>query len=602
MTEYLADDIPPGITGRLPQKPNDVRVTQEWLSQCQKNHTKCKIVNGVHSQIDRPLRLVNVGNRDGSEIPRLEEGQNCNGDYLTLSYRWGDPSSITQTTKENVAQFKHKLPIDSLSRIFQDAIEFTRLIDIKYIWIDSLCIVQDDPEEKATEVQRMAQIYEGSLLTLSASVTTSGDSALLIERQRFNVVEVPKFQSDTYNREQQFYVTDQILSDFSDDVLNGVLGSRGWCFQERLLASRLLHFGRDQLHWECHEGIWSESNTKRQWYDQLSSPDDGELRTVLQANISLSQPSGTVRFGPTEDGNTEQFDAEWRKVISTPDQTSPPPSNDMKRNTYDAWYSAVSAYTYRQLTSPYDKLPALAGAATRFNRLINDIYAAGIWVNDLPQGLLWSRRAFEAVKVDSTIARRPGVGGWGEMSGDATQYWRGAPSWSWASVDGPVHWVRDRHGPVHIGPYAVLTKPSGAEAYNGLEWGAIRVRGPLLEAQQLSLIRGEAKNPETQSEFEKWLAAGHSSNWPQLDPDDPEWESKLEGARMSGPLYFLLVCSIPRISTQEEEQNRGIVPNLLGYALMLRYWPGEAAFRRVGIAKVALRDFLTAPLNDIHIL
>jgi hypothetical protein len=99
------------------------------------------------------------------------------------------------------------------------------------------------------------------------------------------------------------------------------------------------------------------------------------------------------------------------------------------------------------------------------------------------------------VEVDPARARRPGVGGWGEMSGNAAQYWRGAPSWSWASVDGPVHWVRDRHGPVHIGPYALLTKPSGAEAYNGLEWGAIRVRGPLLEAQQLSWIREESKKP-----------------------------------------------------------------------------------------------------------
>lgn len=602
LTEHVANDIPPGITGRLPQNPNDVRVAQAWLSQCQESHTKCRRVDGSQSQRDRPLRLVNVGTRDEPEILRLEEGQNCSGDYLTLSYRWGDPSSITQTTKETISQYKDGIPLDSLSRIFRDAIEFTRLIGVKYIWIDSLCIIQDDLEEKAREVQRMAQIFEGSLATLSASVATSGDSALLTERQRFNIIEVTKFKSDARNWEQQLYVTDQILSDFSDDVLNGILGSRAWCFQERLLAPRLLHFGRDQLHWECHEGIWSESNTMRQWYDQLSSFDDGELRMSLQDNTVLNQPAGKVTFGPTEDGGIERLDAEWHKAITAPNQVSPPPSSDKKRNTYDAWYRAVSAYTYRQLTSPYDKLPALAGAATRFNRFIKDSYAAGIWSNDLPQGLLWSRSAFEAVEVDPETARRPGVGGWGEMSGNAAQYWRGAPSWSWASVDGPVHWVRNRHGPVHIGPYALLIKPSGEEAYNGLEWGAIRVRGPLLEAQQLSWIREEAKNPETQSDFEKWLAAGPISSQPQLDPDDPAWESKLEGAGMSGPLYFLLVCSIPRIPTREDEENGEVVRNLLGYSLMLRYWPGEAAFRRVGIAKVALRDFLTATPNDIHIL
>lgn len=489
--------------------------------------------------------------------------------------------------------------MDSLSRLFRDAIEFTRTIGIKYIWIDSMCIVQDDIQEKAREIAGMSAIYEGAVLTLSATVSTSGGSVLLPDRHYFNQIKVAEPKGD---RLFALYVTDQAFSGFTEDILEGALSKRAWCFQERLLSPRLLHCGRDQLHWECHEGIWSECSTIRQWYDDFTLIDDCELRTSLHSDFSFSEKPDTIVIGPIEEGGTKRLDAEWDKAVGSSTSPVQDPSAEDKRKVYDDWYRAVSAYTDRQITSFYDKLPALAGAAVRFNLSINDNYAAGIWTNDLPQGLLWSRSAFESVEVDPAVAKRLGVGGWGEMSGDAARYWRGAPSWSWASVDGPVHWVRDRQGPVHIGPYALMTKPSGAEAYSGVEWGAIRVRGQLVEAQKLSWIREAAKNPETQSEFEKWLAEQPMSIRPQLDPDDPGWEEKLAEAGMSGPLYLLLVCSIPRTPTQNPEEETGFTGNLIGYALMLRYWPGEGAFRRVGIAKVALQDFINTPQNDIYLL
>jgi hypothetical protein len=136
------------------------------------------------------------------------------------------------------------------------------------------------------------------------------------------------------------------------------------------------------------------------------------------------------------------------------------------------------------------------------------------------------------------------------MSDEENKGWRGNPSWSWASVDGPVHWVREGRGPAHIGPYAVMTKPRSDEAYEGLEWGAIRVRGHIVEVEQLSWLREGARNQETQSDFEKWLARLPISSQPQIDPDDPEWERTLDAAGMRRPLYFLLVCSIPPIAVK----------------------------------------------------
>jgi Heterokaryon incompatibility protein (HET) len=568
-------------------------VARKWLAECLEKHDKCKRSKNSQMQRKGPSRLVNVGTSDGSQDPRLEEGPDPNSEYTTLSYCWGDPSSVTKTTAETLLQFREHIPVTSLNRIFRDAIEFTRSLGVKYIWIDSLCIIQDSPEDKTAELPRMSEIYEGSVLTISASMATSGGSALFTDRQWFNLVKVPRSYSD----EGSLYITNQVLHNFTDDVLNGTLGNRGWCFQERLLSTRLLHFGREQFHWECHEGIWSECSTRRRWYDDYTSPDDGELRETLQSNTIISKPVALVERGPVEEGGNEVIDAAWNKFISEPSPGSPPRSSSVMRKMYEDWYSTVSAYTYRKLTNSSDKLPALAGAAVRFNGFIKDAYVAGLWLEDLPDGLLWSRSTFKAVKVDPAIARRPGVGGWGEMSGDSSKSWRGAPSWSWASVDGPVHWVERRNGPLVLGAFMLMSKPGIDEGYQGFEWCALRVRGFLAESGKMSWIREEARNTETQSELEQWLATLPAAGRPTLDVDDPEWERTLESAGRSRPLYFLLVRAFPPVQTPDG----GLQSHYLGYALMLRFWPGDGAFRRVGIAKVALSDFQDVAMQDIHI-
>jgi hypothetical protein len=137
-----------------------------------------------------------------------------------------------------------------------------------------------------------------------------------------------------------------------------------------------------------------------------------------------------------------------------------------------------------------------------------------------------------------------------------------------------------------------MTKDSQVEndSYNGLEWAAIRVQGQILEVQKLSGLRMEAENPETQSDFEKSLRTLPLRMQPQIDWDDPSWEAR-EGEGTHSPLYALVVRGIPLEQAAEEEQE-GQPRCLLGYAVMLRFWPAERAFRRVGIAQVAIRDFI----------
>jgi hypothetical protein len=299
-----AVDIPSGLKCRLPRDPHNPVIARYWLSECLRSHEKCQANSKSVLQANRPFRLVNVSLADVDGDPYLEEGA-TEGDYLTLSYCWGDPSTVTTTTKESLEEFKHRIPFASLSRIFKDAIEFTRLLGIKYIWIDALCIVQDSPEDKTREIPRMADIYAASLLTLSACRATSGESRLFEPRVVHNLVKLPVQRAENPNA--LLYVTNQDLYGFSDDVPEGNLGSRGWCFQERLLTTRLLHFGKDQLHWECHEALQSESNTKEFWYDDLISSDDCKLREKFVSDIvfqePLAHPSEPLGPNATEEAN-----------------------------------------------------------------------------------------------------------------------------------------------------------------------------------------------------------------------------------------------------------------------------------------------------------
>ena len=203
-----------------------------------------------------------------------------------------------------------------------------------------------------------------------------------------NLVKVPKrTPSESDFASSAVFITNQTLSSFSDDVSNGTLGSRGWCFQERLLSPCILHFGRDQLHWECHEGIWSESSTERQWYDDFKSIDDGELRMALQSDAVFPPPTARL-LDHWEKMQLSKRAEEWENMVASTLAQPPPtlPTNQDKKKMYDEWYKAVSAYTNRELTYSTDKLPALAGAASRFNALLNDSmgldYGAEIYLKD----------------------------------------------------------------------------------------------------------------------------------------------------------------------------------------------------------------------------
>jgi hypothetical protein len=261
----------------------------------------------------------------------------------------------------------------------------------------------------------MTEVYTNSILTLSASVATSGDSGMFYPRKMSKDVELSTLTVGG-DRVGTYSVTNRILSSFKDDVERGTLAQRAWCLQERVLAPRVLHFGRDQLHWECLSGGWSEASTEPiMGPNDMSGPIQSQLRQILSTT-------------------------EWPRLQETLKSLQVNDTSHLRqiygRGPYGKWYQMLSTYSRRDITNEQDKLPALAGLAKVFKKFSGDSYMAGLWIDDIPAGLLWSGNNFYQPFDSPSRLRRPAK--------------RCAPSWSWASFDGPIDYPLGKLGDIDI--------------------------------------------------------------------------------------------------------------------------------------------------------
>lgn len=236
--------------------------------------------------------------------------------WQTLSHRWGD-AEILKTTSHTLGFFKTGIPTDKLCQNFQDAIRVTRRLGFRYLWIDSLCIVQDSVEDWNRESGIMADIYLYSTLTLCASDAVDGNAGFLHQRGQLedDFAKIPYIDKDGVSN-GHFYIAPKHRSVLDPEVFP--LNRRGWTLQESILARRNVLFGKNQLHWECQSLSWDEGET-----EFLTS----EVKLVGKKLAKLishgSDKHGLLRFEP--------------------------------------WYDIIKQYSDRQLTFEDDKLPALSG-------------------------------------------------------------------------------------------------------------------------------------------------------------------------------------------------------------------------------------------------
>ncbi|CAI9634129.1 unnamed protein product [Alternaria burnsii] len=214
-----------------------------WINQCTE-HVNCS----PQVPVTLPKRVIEIP-IDPLASPKLWVTNGASGRYVILSHCWGTNGLMTLTTSL-LSQYQEAIGLESLPNSFRDAIEITRRLGFRYLWIDALCIIQNNTKDWAQEAGNMASYY--GLSTLMISATAAEDSSRGILNPR-NVSHSPMLGR---GRTTSLY---QRLLRGGFEIDRSVLATRGWAAQERMLAPRILHYTRQQMIWECAEGLLYEA-------------------------------------------------------------------------------------------------------------------------------------------------------------------------------------------------------------------------------------------------------------------------------------------------------------------------------------------------------
>ncbi|KAK4443988.1 heterokaryon incompatibility protein-domain-containing protein [Podospora aff. communis PSN243] len=348
-------EMKPGVF--VPEDPFSSSCMQQmriWLQDCLHSHQDCKRPEAAWSL---PTRVIDVGSRS-DDAPFLYISNREAKPYTTLSYRWGSDMRCLATT-QNLARLQKGIDWDRLPPTFQDAIRITRYLRIRYLWIDALCIVQNDEEDWRRESGRMASIYGNSTLTLSATSSASPSDGLSLKRPSVvyehlgpdganHSVHVRGVMHHDFIRRSYWGVS----SDWDRDKYHTLW--RGWCFQERLLSTRVLHFTHCEMVWDCRSSWCCEC-------DPVLDSDGGP--SVLRRFDRFRQAATTKR--------REELDNDSGGLY---------------------WTEILREFSTTRLAYDSDKLPAISGIARSLSGSILGRYYAGLWEYNLVHQLMWYRR------------------------------------------------------------------------------------------------------------------------------------------------------------------------------------------------------------------
>lgn len=349
---------------------------------------------------------------------------------MSLSHCWGK-AQVIQLKRETVAQFRESIPHQALPKTFQDAITITRRLGIRYLWIDSLCILQDvdDLSDWLREAASMSKVYAHAYCNISAAAATDGSKGLFVDRDpaQQRLVRVKLLLEGIHARKGSVdcYIIDDTF--WTNSVGECPLNRRAWVLQERWLAPRVLHFGQKQLLWECCELDACELFPK-----------------ALPQNLTRTVYTGF---------KIREADALNKKQLAVRS-----PYYEPELAYYRLWGNLIGVYSEAKLTKPIDKLLAVSGLAKHFSTLLQDEYVVGMWRRYLASELLWW--------VDD---RFPSV---------RPEMYR-APSFSWASVDGKINFSHSTAKDIFIRVEEVHLEHVTNDTTGLATGGHIKVRGVL---------------------------------------------------------------------------------------------------------------------------
>ncbi|KAL0950126.1 hypothetical protein HGRIS_010122 [Hohenbuehelia grisea] len=323
------------------------------IEDCALNHRKYGCYAPSESSV-LPTRVVDCTN---STYPRLVNTNGVTGKYVALSYVWGQDQPHKTTTR-NLTSYLSRIDSSFLPQTIQDAIVFTQSLGIQYLWVDTLCIIQDSATDKAQQLGSMSEIYNNAHVTIIAASALNASEGFLQKRplSQDRYLPVKSNDGDRVGKLRLWQPTYKASPESVD--------TRAWCFQERVLSPRAIVFASTTVEFHCNKGPTGLGNS------------------ILRESIAKDRLPGIL---------LQPHIARSTAVL--------PYTEDALRV---AWFRSLNKYTSLSLTDPSDKLVAFSAVARRFSRVLRADYVAGLWRPTLMKDLLWS--------VDcTTVQPRPAV-------------------------------------------------------------------------------------------------------------------------------------------------------------------------------------------------
>ncbi|KAK5624977.1 hypothetical protein RRF57_000693 [Xylaria bambusicola] len=383
------------------------QVAKAWLHDCVTNHQSCGPASGP-----LPTRVIDVA--DGSRDPFLLDSKGGHDKYCALSYCWGTSSSAHKTTMANLTRYYEAIPPRELPRTLVDAIHAARSLGFRYIWIDALCIIQDDDEDWAREAVRMTQVYANATLTITTTVGKSSDDGLFRPHPDgfFNpqqlCIRLPRRDRSKPKPRIRDIDLSIVRSDYSlsylaiyPDANFGYIGyayigaqstpieTRAWTLQEQILSKRLLYYGHGAILWECLGASASEHDPDG-IRNGFQFPDRFKIKQYFHSHMNSK----------SENTKAPTHGVPASSIAST------------SKTLFATYCRLLETYGSRSITKPSDRITAILGLGQIMQKISGHEFIGGIWKGDYTlASLLWF------MEMPSPNARTSSF-----------------PTWSWASV------------------------------------------------------------------------------------------------------------------------------------------------------------------------
>lgn len=352
--------------------------------------------------------------------------------FAALSYCWGGDIGF-KTTKSILAKAHAGLNLPELPRTIQDAVFVSRGVGLRYLWVDRLCIVQDNEAEFTAEMNKMGDIYSQALITICAGNSATSEDTFLKPRLTHlsRSVQLP-FRCPSGEISAAMIIPRQREIE--------MLNTRGWTLQESLLSQRVVYYGSRQLEFICGEVIAS----------------DGGWPSV---NLAGLPQDWSAHFG------TSIWDARTYFNFAVRSEHAQEKGRTRGGVFLHAWIRLIKHYTQRKLSHPSDRLIAISALAKEICEVLQDDYLAGMWRLHIESQLQWRIR--------------------GPRIAQSTEVYV-APSWSWASLGSQIDWEfpRDTELDPCISVISCAVAPVSPDApYGAFSSGHLTIRGRVMSGR-----------------------------------------------------------------------------------------------------------------------